>query len=75
MIVSERVENPCNGYCQDRDSECHGKCEKYAAYRAWIDECNKRKRAAKDVYGISDTKLRMLRKQQRKNGRRNSGLV
>ena len=73
--IRKSVPNPCNGFCADRDGECHGKCEKYAAYRAWMDECNRRRHAAKDVYGISDTKLRMLRKQQRKNGRRNSGRI
>ena len=73
--IRKSVPNPCNGFCAERDGECHGKCERYAAYRAWIDECNQRRHAEKDVYGISDRKLSLLRKNQRRRNGRNSGRI
>ena len=37
---------PCKG-CEDRRLGCHGKCEKYRAWRAGMDEEARRKRLAK----------------------------
>lgn len=76
MIDNERrVENPCRGYCPDRDCECHAKCRKYAAYRAYIDECNRIRHATKEVYTISEPKKRWLDRQHRRKGRKISGQV
>ena len=47
-MMIERIGNPCSGYCPDRDCECHAKCRKYAAFRAYIDECNRIKYAKKE---------------------------
>lgn len=30
--------NPCDPDCPERNSECHGKCERYLKYRARKDE-------------------------------------
>ena len=33
MFVKGRVVSPCRG-CTERKEYCHGKCERYAAYKA-----------------------------------------
>ena len=45
--------NPCFPDCPERSSECHGKCEKYLAYRAkkdrQLEEREKRNKATPDL--------------------------
>lgn len=35
----------CCYHCQDRHQGCHGECEKYAEFRARVDEARKAERA------------------------------
>jgi len=32
------VTESCKGYCPDRSASCHATCQKYAAYRAQLEE-------------------------------------
>lgn len=38
-----REKPPCKD-CQDRHTACHDKCEKYKAWKSWLDEVNKRRK-------------------------------
>ena len=44
--MRDKVIAPCKG-CEDRTSECHADCERYAAWvkrhRAWLDKVRKEK--------------------------------
>ena len=53
-IVISTVKPTCGKDCPDRSWDCHGKCEKYKAYRAECDNAlNKRfreKEGERDMY-------------------------
>ena len=38
---------PCKN-CQHRSIGCHGKCDKYAQFRAYCDNTNAKRKAEKD---------------------------
>ncbi len=40
---------PCGSFCRDRHPGCHGKCEKYLAYRAEIEAARPKNYAAADA--------------------------
>lgn len=42
------IKAPCKG-CTDRVLGCHGKCDRYKAYRARIDSANEKKRRENDI--------------------------
>lgn len=63
------VPNPCKGYCPDRNEECHGKCEKYAAYRKYRDECVVRKVKANERFSMTPQLKKHIRDKERRKTR------
>ena len=43
------VSAPCKE-CTDRESGCHGRCEKYKAYKAATEELREQQKRNQDVY-------------------------
>ena len=68
---------PCMG-CGDREIGCHGKCEKYKAWRQMINQRNEQEREFKKSRDTlsEEQKRRIWRKNryQRKNSRMPRGL-
>lgn len=56
-----KVQAPCMG-CEDRNPECHGKCEKYAAYRAEREKEYAHRAEAATLGADSDWKRRNERR-------------
>lgn len=50
--------SPCHKHCPDRAVECHISCERYKAYRNYLDERNEQIRKEKAVYGYKGIKRR-----------------
>ena len=74
MIPNEEISVnncPCKG-CDRRSVTCHSNCEGYIAWKKAVDKRNRHRKLEIERYCISDTKKKWLRKQQRKNARRNS---
>ncbi len=64
-------DNPCLPDCQDRSSDCHGKCEKYLAFEAKNKERRELIQKENAKYGtVSDAKLRQIWYKQRYKNRR-----
>lgn len=52
------MKQPCYN-CPDREVGCHGKCERYTAYRAEIDALKAKRKAEMDIVdAIQDAKRR-----------------
>lgn len=69
MGTITRVENPCKGECPDRDSECHGKCPKYAEFRKYRDECIALKVKANEKYAMTPMLKKHIRDKERKKNK------
>ena len=52
---------PCKN-CTDRQMGCHGKCERYKAYREVMDEAARKRYAAGEAEGLEiEGKLRIMK--------------
>lgn len=52
------VKMVCNRECPDRTYDCHGKCERYAQYRAECDELKHQKELERDVMDAEVTAVK-----------------
>ena len=52
------MKQPCYN-CPDREMGCHGRCERYKAYRAEVDAIKAKKKAESDIVdAIQEAKRR-----------------
>lgn len=61
------MECPCKS-CTKHSADCHGRCAGYAEYRAYLDECNKKRIDALAVDNYIATKSKYVRKWQYQGG-------
>ena len=57
---------PCHKHCPDRAVGCHSSCERYKAYRKYLDERSEAIRQEKAIYGYKSIKKRQMDKKMLK---------
>lgn len=62
------VKCPCKG-CADREIGCHGKCERYAAFKEENARVNHERYLDRQRFSMSEPKKKWLQKQARRNGK------
>ena len=60
---------PCYN-CPDREMGCHGRCERYAAYRAKMDEVGRRRDLERSAKEAVDDGVRRVEKRLKNKRRR-----
>ena len=65
--------SPCKG-CQDRSAECHGKCERYEAYRAEIETRYQEKKMASELYFMRRERVEEMSRTARRRRQRKGKL-
>lgn len=60
---------PCY-HCPDREMGCHGRCERYAAYRAKLDEANAKRDLERSAKEAVDDGVRRVEKRLKNKKRR-----
>ena len=60
---------PCY-HCPDREMGCHGRCERYAEYRAKIDEANAKRELERSAKEAVDDGVRRVEKRLKNKRRR-----
>lgn len=57
--------NPCKD-CEEREVGCHGKCEKYQAYRSDLDQVKQVIRTQKETEAVADGYVVEMRRKLRR---------
>ena len=60
---------PCY-HCPDREMGCHGRCERYAAYRAKMDEVGRKRDLERSAKEAVDDGVRRVEKRLKSKRRR-----
>lgn len=53
---------PCHQHCPDRASDCHCACEKYKAYKEWLEQEKLLKRQSNAIFGYKHEKKEEYRR-------------
>ena len=61
--------SPCKD-CPDRAPDCHGRCEKYQAYRTWRTARSEELRRENELIGVSIEASKRVRERVRRHQRR-----
>ena len=65
---------PCKD-CTKRHAGCHSECAGYKEYKVRMEEFHKNKKREEERYAVSESKIKWIRKKQRKNWNKNSAKV
>lgn len=61
----KRPTSPCKE-CEDREAGCHGRCEKYQAYRSDLDQVKQVIRTQKETEAVTDGYVVGMRRKLRR---------